>query len=425
MDYSGTRHPGTIMSYDGQTWKSWQEDGISSLTGLPYADITSVVRSQSDNTCLYATSADGGMYVFKDYRYNMLYDESNSTLKSAIKGNPLYVRTNGLNYDQEGNLWLLNQEADNTLHALLPDGTWKAFYNASFTQIPTPEKTYVDPQSRIWATSRRSVGTKNGGVLCFDYNHTLNDESDDQWTFRSSVTNQDGTSVTFGEVYALTPDRNGAIWIGCSAGVLVIDNPDLWSSSNCYVTQPKIPRNDGTNYADYLLQNIDVTAICVDAENRKWIGTASGGLYLFNADGTEELGHFTTDNSPLPSNLIYSIAIVPSTGEVLVGTDKGMAGYMSGVSASGITGSKLKVSPNPVRPDYYGPISIKGLPPGADLKIISVSGQVVASGKSDTGSFEWNGLDRSGRRPSSGVYTIVLTDSGGKHAASGQITILR
>lgn len=425
MDYSGTRHPGTIMSYDGQTWKSWQEDGISSLTGLPYADITSVVRSQSDNTCLYATSADGGMYVFKDYRYNMLYDESNSTLKSAIKGNPLYVRTNGLNYDQEGNLWLLNQEADNTLHALLPDGTWKAFYNASFTQIPTPEKTYVDPQSRIWATSRRTVGTKNGGVLCFDYNHTLNDESDDQWTFRSSVTNQDGTSVTFGEVYALTPDRNGAIWIGCSAGVLVIDNPDLWSSSNCYVTQPKIPRNDGTNNADYLLQNIDVTAICVDAENRKWIGTASGGLYLFNADGTEELGHFTTDNSPLPSNLIYSIAIVPSTGEVLVGTDKGMAGYMSGVSASGITGSKLKVSPNPVRPDYYGPISIKGLPPGADLKIISVSGQVVASGKSDTGSFEWNGLDRSGRRPSSGVYTIVLTDSGGKHAASGQITILR
>ena len=108
-----------------------------------------------------------------------------------------------------------------------------------------------------------------------------------------------------------------------------------------------------------------------------------------------------------------------------MGTDKGMAGYMSGVSASGITGSKLKVSPNPVRPDYYGPISIKGLPPGADLKIISVSGQVVASGKSDTGSFEWNGLDRSGRRPSSGVYTIVLTDSGGKHAASGQITILR
>ena len=39
MDYSGTRHPGTIMSYDGQTWKSWQEDGISSLTGLPYATL--------------------------------------------------------------------------------------------------------------------------------------------------------------------------------------------------------------------------------------------------------------------------------------------------------------------------------------------------------------------------------------------------
>lgn len=425
MDYSGTRHPGTIMSYDGQTWKSWQEDGISSLTGLPYADITSVVRSQSDNTCLYATSADGGMYVFKDYRYEKLYDESNSTLKSAIEGNPLYVRTNGLNYDHNGNLWLLNQEADHTLHALRPDGTWKAFYNANFTQIPTPEKTYIDAQNRIWATSRRTVGTKNGGVLCFDYNQTLDDETDDKWTFRSSVTNQDGTSVTFGEVYALTPDRDGAIWIGCTAGVLVIDNPDLWGTSSCYVTQPKIPRNDGTNYADYLLQDIDVTAICVDAENRKWIGTASGGLYLFSADGTQELGHFTTDNSPLPSNVIYSIAIVPTTGEVLVGTDQGMVGYMSGVSASGITSSSLKVSPNPVRPEYYGTIRIKGLSPGADLKIISVSGQVVASGKSELGTFEWDGLDRSGRRVSSGVYTIVATDANGSHKQSGKITIVR
>ena len=103
-----------------------------------------------------------------------------------------------------------------------------------------------------------------------------------------------------------------------------------------------------------------------------------------------------------------------------------MAGYMGGISASGIVGSsKLKISPNPVRPDYYGSITIKGLPPGADLKIISASGQVVVSGKSDTGSFEWDGLDRSGRRPASGVYTIVLTDSGGSHAASGQITLLR
>lgn len=425
MDYTGTRHPGTIMSYDGTKWASWQEDGISSLTGLPYTDITSVVRSQTDPTRLYATSADGGMYVFKDYRYEKLYDESNSTLKSAIEGNPLYVRTNGLNYDHNGNLWLLNQEADHTLHALRPDGTWKAFYNANFTQIPTPEKTYIDAQNRIWATSRRTVGTKNGGVLCFDYNQTLDDETDDKWTFRSTVTNQDGTSVTFGEVYALTPDRDGAIWIGCTAGVLVIDNPDLWGTSSCYVTQPKIPRNDGTNYADYLLQDIDVTAICVDAENRKWIGTASGGLYLFSADGTQELGHFTTDNSPLPSNVIYSIAIVPTTGEVLVGTDQGMVGYMSGVSASGITSSSLKVSPNPVRPEYYGTISIKGLSPGADLKIISVSGQVVASGKSELGTFEWDGLDRSGRRVSSGVYTIVATDANGSHKQSGKITIVR
>lgn len=425
LDYSGTRHPGTIMSYDGSAWHTWQEEGISSQTGLPYTDITSVVRSQTDPTRLYATSSDGGMYVFKDYRFESLYDESNSLLKSAVEGNPLYLRTNGLNYDMEGNLWLLNQEADNTLHALLPDGSWKAFYNTAFTQIPTPEHTYVDPQNRIWATSRRTVGTKYGGILCFDYNHTLDDTTDDVWTFRSALPNQDGTQVTFGEVYAMKPDLDGAIWIGCSAGVVVITDPDQWSSNGCYVTQPKIPRNDGTDYADYLLQGTDVTAICVDAENRKWLGTAQGGLYLVSADGTQELAHFTTDNAPLPSNTIYSIAIVPATGEVLIGTDRGMAGYMGGVSASGAVKPTPRVAPNPVRPDYYGAIRISGLTPGADVKILSPDGQVVAAGTATLGVFEWDGLNRRGRRASSGVYTVVSTDARGKNAARAHITVVR
>lgn len=41
------------------------------------------------------------------------------------------------------------------------------------------------------------------------------------------------------------------------------------------VTQHKVPRNDGTNYADYLLDGINTRSIAIDGGNRKWLGTNS------------------------------------------------------------------------------------------------------------------------------------------------------
>ena len=68
------------------------------------------------------------------------------------------------------------------------------------------------------------------------------------------------------------------------------------------MNQPKVPRNDGTNYADYLLTGNTVNAIAVDGGNRKWIGTLGAGIYLVNADGSEILAHYTAADSPLLSD---------------------------------------------------------------------------------------------------------------------------
>ena len=43
------------------------------------------------------------------------------------------------------------------------------------------------------------------------------------------------------------------------------------------------------------------------------------GAWLIAADGTEVLRHFTTQNSPLLSNEVNCIGILPKTGEVFFG----------------------------------------------------------------------------------------------------------
>lgn len=53
--------------------------------------------------------------------------------------------------------------------------------------------------------------------------------------------------------------------------------------------------------------------------------------------------------------------------------------------------------PNPVNPDYTGPITIVGLSYNADVKIVTASGTLVAQGRSNGGTFEWNGCDLKGR----------------------------
>ena len=71
--------------------------------------------------------------------------------------------------------------------------------------------------------------------------------------------------------------------------------------------------------------------------------------------------------------------------------------------------------PNPVRPDYNGFITIVGLSYNADIKIVSVNGTLVHQGRSNGGTYLWDGNDMNGKRVASGVYMVnTATESGSK-----------
>lgn len=117
--------------------------------------------------------------------------------------------------------------------------------------------------------------------------------------------------ITIGHCYCIVEDKEGSIWIGTDKGPLILNNPSRIFNDNFYCTQIKIPRNDGSNLADFLLANDHIITICIDGANRKWIGTKENGVYLLSEDGQETIHHFTKENSPLLSNDINSIVIPP------------------------------------------------------------------------------------------------------------------
>ena len=149
--------------------------------------------------------------------------------------------------------------------------------------------------------------------------------------------------------------------------------PDQITAENPIVTQVKVPRNDGTNLADYLLSGIDINCMAIDKSNRKWFGTNGNGVYLISSNNISQILHFTDKNSSLLSNNIESIAINNNTGEVFFGTSNGLCSYMSNIrnEGEGMTKENVYAYPNPVRPDYTSAITITGLDDNANVKIVA------------------------------------------------------
>lgn len=429
LNYNLQNYDGTLYAYQNGKFSNF-EDSVSNHTTYSYRNLTGVAEDPNDANHVFATSGETGLYEFRNGKYVNHYDYSNSTIQTALPSSRrpyMYVRTGGLQYDKDGNLWMLNDEVDTVLKIMMHDGTWRSIYIDELAKYPTFDHLIFDNDGRAWFTHRRTTSNHNAGVACLDFNGTVGDTSDDNFMFRYRFTNEDGTTYTPNTVDAIAKDNDGRIWVGTVEGPFLINDPGDFMSTNFTFEQVKVPRNDGTDYADYLLTGVPITAIAVDAANRKWFGTKGDGVYLISADNIETIYHFTSSNSPLVSDNVLSLAVNRETGEVFMGTDKGLMSYDAGKVNSGnsLKDKDLKIYPNPVRPDYYGDVTIEGLPTGAEIKITTTGGQVVKRAKTNNGFYKWDVKDNNGAGVGSGVYYVLAVTADGKHGARGRIVVVR
>jgi ligand-binding sensor domain-containing protein len=238
----------------------------------------------------------------------------------------------------------------------------------------------------------------------------------DAWKLLTTA--QTNGNLPSSNVTSIANDKMGSIWVGTDNGIAIFNCGNI-SSEPCNAYLP-IVKSNGFN--GYLFQKETVNSIAIDGANRKWIGT-NNGAWLISKDGAEVLQHFTTENSPLPDNTVLSIGIEPTDGDVFFFTKNEIISYKGEATEPALTQSAIKIFPNPVAPNYNGPIVIKNLVNNALVKITDINGQLMMQTRALGGQAVWNGMDQYQRKVASGIYLIFARDDMGNEKAVGKILI--
>ena len=408
-------------------WEIYQYDNISQQTGVSFQGAFCFDVDPKNENHIFA-GARNGLYEYLDGKFVKYYDHRNSPLEPFDGSNEEYQIVTGTKIDQEGNLWILNSSAPNT--ALIK------FSNGTFTKLPHAELMKLNTNSSFPKRSNAELSKimiDSEGIMWFVNNNWVTpafyqyDRDLDAITAYESFVNQDGTTININNgVSCVVEDLNHDLWIGTNVGPFVLERNVVHDNHPTFI-QVKVPRNDGTDYADYLLNGISITSIAIDGGGRKWFGTNGNGVYLISADNMTQIQHFTTQNSKLLSDVVLSIAINPQSGEVFFGTDQGLCSYISDATApaESMDDDHVYAYPNPVDfKNYSGLITITGLTFNADVKITNAAGFLIAEGRSNGGLFTWDGKDKKGNRVGSGVYHVMTATNDGKKGTVCKIAII-
>ncbi len=421
--YAAYMYPYIYKNYGG----SWYSQRL-----LPWYRDALRLSIDPTNGDIYIACYGGGLkHLNKDCKEIITYDQYNSPL-TAPEGYEAFVMS--LAHDADGNLVLFTP---NVMIGL------RAFKSGNWYELDYPFTDYAVSGYNMICSSNGHFWfaykcCKTPGIFIFDTNGTIDNDTDDR--FKSPVSypkdsryyglsyliDEENEVVGDGFVNTITEDNDGVIWIGTNDGIVTYeDDANVFEVGDMHYNRIKVPRNDGSGLADYLLSGESVTAIAVDGANRKWVGTKKSGVFFISADGTSTLASFDNTNSPLPSNEINSIAIHPTTGEVFIGTTNGIIGYQGDATEPATDMKKLTISPNPVRPGFSGEVKIKGFVDGSIVRITDVRGRLVHRGISNGGMLTWNTHDLNGQKVSSGTYYVYASSADGEDKSSGKILIIR
>jgi hypothetical protein len=391
-------------------WTNYNRNTLPALVDSTY-DLICCAIDPSDPNHFFFGSWGEGLVEMNGNQITNIFDQNNSVLQSR----PAYpwCGISGLAYDQSNNLWMVNSHVPQCLKVRTANGQWRSF---DFSGLVAGEnvvaRLLITQSGQKWM-----IMPRGGGMLVFDDKGTLTNTSDDRKRKLGFTTGVG--KIPGNDVLCMAEDDDGEIWIGTNDGVGVFYSPENIFNTSGFDCQRVLINQDGT--LQELLKGLEVTDISVDGANRKWIATRGGGVFLMSADGTTEILHFTAANSPLLSDNVEAIAINDATGEVYFSTDKGLISYVSDAVEGGDKNEDVMAYPNPVRPEYTGPIAIRGLVKDADVKITDVRGNVVFKTKALGGQAIWDGNNFAGQRASTGVYLVFITNDDGSETAITKI----
>lgn len=394
--------------FNGTKWLHKKSEDM-----LNAKDIVDIEVNPRDSTEIYVSSwfeyvnwshTPIGMFKFKNGQMAEHYNSENSGLLFR-------ERIGGSVMDEEGNLYVGQsyvQPGNKTfIHKKSPSGQWTSVDLNAAGGSASARKPFIYRGYIFMALPRSQSGLK---ITNMQQVYTV-DSSPNRGNLPTS------------EIISAAVDLDGTLWIGTTLGLRVLYSPIEAIQSDSYQAQPIIIEQGGIPEA--LLTDVQINHIEVDGANHKWVATESGGAYYFSADGTQTIHHFTSGNSPLPSNKVNDIKVDSSTGNVYFATDKGVVSYRSDAVEVGEDFGDVYAYPNPVRPDFKGEVTIKGLPIDADVRIVDVVGNLIYHTKSKGGVAKWDTKNMKGKPVASGVYLVLMTNKDATKSKQTKIAIVR
>lgn len=410
--YAGVYNPSNVYFLKGSEWRALSDpDHIMAGT----YDVLQVAVNPKKKGSMLAASWGSGILEIENNRVVNLYNSATTdgALTLFTQGDFSSLFTGGIAFDKNGNAWITNSLVSSDLAVRYSNGQWDNFNTANMVSR--------DIDQIIWDSINdlKIFWGRENKVFVHDGKSQM-----------AYIDPNNGARLQTSSVSSVVQDHNGNLWLGTNKGIKVIyDLNRVFQNGGAGEASPVTCNNilyNENGITEYLMAYESVTCMAVDGANRKWVGTSTGGLYLISANGQQQIAHFTTANSPLFSDKILTLAVMPWSGELFIGTDKGLQSYRTTATyAFSEPLDNIHAFPNPVRPDFDGLIAIKGFTRNAIVHITDAAGNTVYSTRADGGQAVWNGCTHDGKKVASGVYYVFASAEDGTMRSATKVMIIR
>ena len=402
-----------ISNFRNDDWLSIKYDDLKDEVNVNDINDLSYVKINPNNTNeVYMSSYQKGLLKINNQTPTILYNETNSPMDIPGGDEDMGIRLYGSDFDREENLWFVQSRADNGLIKLTPEGQFQLI---DVSNIIDAENEQALSDVKVSREGYVFFGAVDNGLV--GYNPTNNE-------FNKISEEIGNGNLPTNNIRTLAFDNQNRLWIGTLKGLRVLYSVGSFFESGANIdAQPIIILEDGV--AQELLFEQSITDIEVDGSNNKWVSTATSGVFYLSPNGQETLLRFTADNSPLPSDNVIDIAIDDSDGTVYFATKDGLVAYDGTSTAPGEDLEGVYAYPNPVRPTYFGNVTIDGLTAKANVKITDITGNLVFETTSEGGSIQWDTTAFGKYRVASGVYLVLITSDDNLLTKVAKIMVIR
>ncbi len=419
---SGNAPRGTmgVSEFDGEKWTVYN---------------TSNSNLNSDNIFRIAADKDGRVWFgawyespTSEYHWqNGITIFDNGDIEPFVNQNNLLNKTiSVLQPDSEGRMWIGSYPGG--MNIVEDDEVIESF------EFPTQHELGPDPLCAAVSNDKVFIGTYESGLQIASVQQIISGGIIN-W---STPAFADTFKIRVYDLALGKDDQdNDMLWMASEVGLYMFTK-NTWYKYDYDYKRKKYVGNSWQNeilyYVDeprlYGSNNGYPTALYLDPFNRVWIGTRDYGISVYDIEN-ESYTIITAENSPLLSNNITSFAYDSQTGNLYIGTDRGLNSVNIGVQNKP---NSLKIRsviayPNPFNPNLTQYLRIENqdsvFPKGKNIcRIYDLNGDLVIKlDETEFGDFAWDGKNSNEKDCGNGMYFYVV--SAGKKIYKGKIALIR